>query len=110
MSRPMREARSRTRCSNIPPQQEENSKREGLTILDIEVFMKEAFKNLKAQVEAEEKVQKQKKRKQMVIEEEDTSRRMRVNEVAKTKAQIWYHNGTTREDVEQTSSRLAKKQ
>ena len=101
MTRPMREDRRRTRCSNIPPQKEENSKREGSTILNIEVLMKEAFENLKAQVEAEEKLQKEQKMKEMMIEEEETSRRMRVNEMAKMKAQDQYHNGTTREDVEQ---------
>ena len=85
----------------MPPPKEESSKREGLTILDIEVFMRELFENLKAQVEDEEKLRKEKKMKQMVIEEEETSRRMRVNEGAKMKAQVQYHNDTTREDVEQ---------
>ena len=44
------------RCGNTPPPKEESSKREGSTELNIEALVREAFENLKAQVEAEEKL------------------------------------------------------
>ena len=98
--RPTRDVQRRTGCGNTPPPKEESSKREASTKLNIEAFMKEAFENLKVQVEVEEKLQKEQKRKKMVIEEEETSRRMRVNEVAETKAQVRY-DGIVEEGAEQ---------
>ena len=102
MSRPMREDRRKMRCSNIPPQKEENSKREGSTILDIEVFMKEAFENLKAQVEAEEKLQKGQKLRRTMVKEEEASRQMKINEVMDSKAQV-RKDDTAGESVEQVT-------
>ena len=64
-----RDGEKRTGSNYKLPPKEENSKREGSTILDIEVLMEEAFENLKAQVEAEEKLQKEQKLKQMMSEE-----------------------------------------
>ena len=58
--------------------------------LDIEALMGEAFQNLKVQVEAEEKLKMERKLRRMMIEEEETSRKMCVNEVADTKAQVQY--------------------
>ena len=65
-------------------------------ILNIEALMREAFESLKAQVEAKEKLKKEQKLRRTVIEEEETSRQMQVNEVAYTKVEDRYH-GTTRE-------------
>ena len=42
------------------------------------------------QVEAEEKLKMERKLRRMMIEEEETSRKMCVNEVADTKAQVQY--------------------
>ena len=70
---------------------------------DIEVIKRETFENLKAQVEAEEKLQKEQKRKKMVIEEEETSRQMHINEVLDSKAQVRYGSTMSRESAEQVT-------
>ena len=57
--------------------------------LDIEAFMREAFENLKVQVEVEEKLKMERKLRRTMIEEEETSRQMWVtNEVTDTKDHV----------------------
>ena len=73
-----------------------------MTILDIEVFVKEVYKSLRVQVEVKEKLIMEPKLGQMLIEKEESSRQMQTNDVANTKAQVWY-NGTIGEGVEQAS-------
>ena len=43
---------------------------EGLTVLDIEALIREAYENLKVQVDVEEKLEMESKPSQMGIEEE----------------------------------------
>ena len=94
-----RDDRSRIRCGNTPPPKEESLKMEPSTELNIEVLMREALENLKAQVEAEKKIKMESKPRRMVIEEEQTSLQMHVNEVANTKAQVRYDD-IEREGIE----------
>ena len=52
----MRDNQRRMRCGNTPPPKEESSKMEDSMTLEIEALMKEAFENLKAQVDVEEEL------------------------------------------------------
>ena len=63
---------------------------------------REAYKNLKVQLDAEEKLEMESKLRQMVIEEEETSQQMHTNDAANTKAQVKY-DGTAGEGVEQAT-------
>ena len=82
-TQPMRNVQRRTGCGNTPPLKEESLKRED-SILNIEALIKEALEKLKVQDDAEEKFQKEKNLKQMVIEEEEASQQMRFNVTADT--------------------------
>ena len=71
-------------------------------ILDIEIFMRDAFKNLKVQVQVEEKLEKERKLRRTMIKEEETFRQMQINDVADMKAQVRY-DCTMGEGVEQAT-------
>ena len=88
ITRPTRNGEGRTGCNYTLPPKEESLKTEVSTAFDIEVVMREAFKNLKVQVEAEEKLKMETKPRRTVIEEEETSQQIWINDAANMKAQV----------------------
>ena len=90
------------RCGNVPPPKEENLKIEGSTVLDIKALIREAYENLKVQVNVEEKLEMESKLRQMVIEEEETSQQMHTDDAANMKAQVKYDDAAG-EGVEQAT-------
>ena len=99
-TQPTRDGQSRGKCNNALLRKGEISKRKGLTEADMEALIRDAYKSLKLQVEAEGKLPTELKPRQMVDEDKVASRRLRANDVADTKAKVRY-NGTTGEGLKQ---------
>ena len=89
-SQPMKDDKKEFRCGNALPPKEESLKMEGSTVLDIKALIREAYENLKVQVDAEEKLEMESKLRQIVIKEEETSQQMHTNDAANAKAQVKY--------------------
>ena len=83
-SRPMTDDKKELRCANAPPPKEESLKMEGLTVLDIEDLIREAYENLKVQVDVEEKLEMESKPRRKVMEEEETFSQIHTNDAANT--------------------------
>ena len=99
---PRRDDRKGTICDDVLPPKEESLRRKGWMVHNMEALVREAYESLKLQVEAEGKIPTESKPRQMVDEEKVMSWQFWVNDVADTKDEVRY-NGTTREDVEQTT-------